>query len=270
MTAAPLPRPDAQVLLAAYDAQLRAAVPTTLAVGVSVEVDGPVVRFVGMGHRGFVDYRDVSRLSGAELDALIGRCRDAFASRGEGVEWKLRQHDRPDDLAGRLTAAGFVPEHRETVVIGLAEELAVALPSPPGVTLRETNDPADYARMAALHHAVWGEEWDWFPVAFAAEVAAEPGVHVVVLAEAGETLVAAARMRLEPGTEFATLWGGSTLAQWRGRGIYRSLVAHRAQVAARAGRRYLQVDASDDSRPILERLGFVAVTTTTPYVWTPS
>jgi hypothetical protein len=36
------------------------------------------------------------------------------------------------------------------------------------------------------------------------------------------------------------------------------------------GARLLQVDASDDSRPILERLGFVAVTTTTPYVWAPA
>ena len=27
--------------------------------------------------------------------------------------------------------------------------------------------------------------------------------------------------------------------------------------------------ASDNSRPILERLGFTAVTTTTPYVWSP-
>jgi hypothetical protein len=35
------------------------------------------------------------------------------------------------------------------------------------------------------------------------------------------------------------------------------------------GYRYLQVDASDDSSPILQRLGFVAVTTTTPYVFTP-
>jgi 3-oxoadipate enol-lactonase len=33
--------------------------------------------------------------------------------------------------------------------------------------------------------------------------------------------------------------------------------------------RYIEVDASDDSRPILERLGFVTVTTTTPYVWPP-
>lgn len=39
--------------------------------------------------------------------------------------------------------------------------------------------------------------------------------------------------------------------------------------AAARGVRFLQVDASDDSRPILERLGFVAITTTTPYVWTP-
>jgi hypothetical protein len=39
-----------------------------------------------------------------------------------------------------------------------------------------------------------------------------------------------------------------------------------------AGRRlpYLLVDASDDSRPILERLGFAAITTTTPFKWSPS
>jgi hypothetical protein len=39
--------------------------------------------------------------------------------------------------------------------------------------------------------------------------------------------------------------------------------------AAARGYRYLQVDASDDSRPILERLGFVALATTTPYLFRP-
>ena len=39
--------------------------------------------------------------------------------------------------------------------------------------------------------------------------------------------------------------------------------------AVELGFRYLETDASDDSRPILERLGFRAVTTTTPYVWSP-
>jgi hypothetical protein len=33
--------------------------------------------------------------------------------------------------------------------------------------------------------------------------------------------------------------------------------------------RLLQVDASDGSRPILERLGFVPIATTTPFRWSP-
>ncbi len=41
-------------------------------------------------------------------------------------------------------------------------------------------------------------------------------------------------------------------------------------LASARGFRYLQVDASADSAPILQRLGFVAVATTTPYEWTPA
>jgi hypothetical protein len=51
--------------------------------------------------------------------------------------------------------------------------------------------------------------------------------------------------------------------------VYRALVAHRARLAEQRGKTLLQVDCSPDSRPILERLGLVAVTTTTPYVYTP-
>ncbi|MEU6442811.1 acetyltransferase [Streptomyces sp. NPDC047046] len=79
----------------------------------------------------------------------------------------------------------------------------------------------------------------------------------------------AARIEFVPGTDFAGLWGGSTLAAWRGRGLYRATVAARARIAAARGVRYLQVDASADSAPILRRLGFLELTTTTPYIWTP-
>ena len=41
------------------------------------------------------------------------------------------------------------------------------------------------------------------------------------------------------------------------------------EYAVARGIEYLFVDASDDSRPILERLGLRAVTTTTPFVWRP-
>ena len=72
-----------------------------------------------------------------------------------------------------------------------------------------------------------------------------------------------------PGTELNALWGGSALAAWRRRGIYRALVARRAQVAVERGVKYLLVDASDDGSPILQRLGMHQVATATPWVWTP-
>ena len=72
-------------------------------------------------------------------------------------------------------------------------------------------------------------------------------------------------MEFRSGTDFAGLWGGATLPAWRGRGVFRSLVAHRAALASTRGFRYLQVDASADSRPILRRLGFVELGTTTPF-----
>lgn len=85
---------------------------------------------------------------------------------------------------------------------------------------------------------------------------------LVVLAD-GEP-VSSARMELYPGTDFAGLWGGGTVAEWRGKGIYRALVAYRARIATERGYRYLQVDASAMSAPILDRLGFTALGTTTP------
>ncbi|MGA8846401.1 MAG: hypothetical protein WB471_07290, partial [Nocardioides sp.] len=80
-------------------------------------------------------------------------------------------------------------------------------------------------------------------------------------------LVSAGRLEVVPGTDFAGLWGGATLPQWRGRGIYRALTAARAGSASARGVRWLQSDCTPMSRPILERSGLVAVTTSTPYVW---
>jgi ribosomal protein S18 acetylase RimI-like enzyme len=92
-------------------------------------------------------------------------------------------------------------------------------------------------------------------------------VHLAV-ADDG-TVVSAAWVRFHVGTDFASLWGGSTLPEYQRRGIYKALVARRAAEADERGFRYLQVDASDDSRPILERLGLRTLTSTTPYHWHP-
>jgi GNAT superfamily N-acetyltransferase len=132
---------------------------------------------------------------------------------------------------------------------------AAAEPRPPAdVTLREVHARADLERIAD---------------SLEAEHASAPDGLTILVAEAAGAVVSADWVRFVAGSGFATLWGGGTLPAWRGQGVYRALVAQRANLARGRGYRHLEVDASDESRPILARLGFAAVTTTTPFVWTP-
>lgn len=259
---------DRETLLTAFDAQLRRRVPDLLPPGQSYERLGPVLRVVGQ-HRGFIEGGSRLGVDGAELDLLIAKHRDFFAARGEGVEWKTYGHDEPPDLTARLLAAGFLREDRETVVIGAAEDMTFEPQLPAEISIRRVTERSDFDRIAAMKSQVWGTDLSWLAAHLEAQVLAAPDDLVVLVAEVDGQVVSAAWLEFNPGTEFAGLWGGSTLAAWRRRGIYRALVARRAQLAATRGVPYLQVDATDNSKPILLKLGFVEVTTTTPYVWTP-
>ncbi|MGK4909809.1 GNAT family N-acetyltransferase [Streptomyces albus] len=253
-------------LRTAYDAQLRGVTPP--GGSARIEKDGPLTRVVGW-HRGFVTGPRDLGVRGAALDTLIARQRDFFTARGEPVEWKTRAHDLPADLTDRLTAAGFVAEDSETVLIGRSADLAACPVLPDGVTLRRVTTTADLRRIATMESTVWGEDRSWLADDLASRVGSAPENICVLVAEACGEVVCAAWLVFNDGLDFAGLWGGSTLAEWRGRGIYRAMVAHRAQLAAARGVPYVYVDASADSAPILTRLGLHAVTTTTPYVWSP-
>ncbi|GIJ19986.1 GNAT family N-acetyltransferase [Micromonospora lutea] len=261
---------DATTLRATYDAQLRPDLPRPVPEGVVVEPDGPLFRVLGLDQRGMVTYRDLGGLTGADLDELITRQVAVSRERGEPIEWKLHGHDDPADLPQRLRAAGFVPEDQETVVVGPVAPLASTLPVvPEGVRLREVTGRPDLDRIAELKTQVWGRDLSALADSLEREIAADPQAIAVVVAEADETMVSAGWVRFPADSTFATLWGGSTLPQWRRKGIYRALVSYRARLAGSRDRTLLQVDAADGSRPVLERLGLVPVNTTTPYVYTP-
>ncbi|QIK76493.1 GNAT family N-acetyltransferase [Nocardioides piscis] len=256
-------------LLAAYDAQLRREAEVLTATDVTL--DGPLVR-ARFHHSGFVTYRDLGGHSGADLDALIDRTISYFRDETdvEDFEWKTRGHDVPGDLGGRLTAAGLRAEAEETVMVGEAALLAATADPPHGVSIRRL-DPGspgfvhDVRRMEGMQAAAFG------PAAASDDLVARlthpGGLCEAWVAEVGDEVVCAGRLEVVPGTEFAGLWGGATAEPWRGRGIYRALVAVRAGSAVRLGARYLQSDCTEMSRPILERAGLTRVTTTSPFVW---
>ncbi|MFI9720271.1 GNAT family N-acetyltransferase [Streptomyces sp. NPDC052396] len=211
-----------------------------------------------------------SRLTEDTADAAIAAQVRHFASLGREFEWKLYSHDTPADLGDRLRAAGFVPEPAETLMVAEAGTVATEPALPEGIRLHTVTDPAEVHLVATAHELAFGTEASRLAHQLREQLAQRPDEITIVVALAGDQPVCAARMELCPGTEFAGLWGGGTAPAWRGRGIYRALVAHRARIAAARGYRYLQVDASDDSRPILTRLGFTALSVTTPYVYDPA
>ncbi|MEV0738942.1 GNAT family N-acetyltransferase [Streptomyces sp. NPDC050549] len=235
--------------------------------GARVERTGGVVRQVADadGWNGVL-WTDLDE---TDADAAIAEQVAYFTALGRDFEWKLYGHDLPTDLGQRLTAAGFTPEPQETLMIGEIAALALDPELPDGIRLLPATDRAGVDLVADVHEKAFGTDSSRLRSSLLARLAADPDTVVAVVALAGDEPVSAARMELVPGTRFAGLWGGGTVESWRGRGIYRALVAHRAGIAADRGYRYIQVDASDQSRPILERLGLAPLTTTTPYLYEP-
>jgi GNAT superfamily N-acetyltransferase len=174
------------------------------------------------------------------VEPLVARMRELPGH----VEWKYYSHDGAE-LRERLVAAGLEPDDEETVVV--AE--AASIPAPPeDVDLRIVDE--EFVELAA---SVFGDRFEL------------PAKAVAVVAVVDGQPVSGGRIDFEDGVEFAGLFGGITVPEYRGRGLYRATVAKRAELARERGYRWLYSDALPTSRPILERLGFVAITTTTPY-----
>jgi GNAT superfamily N-acetyltransferase len=259
---------DIHAVRAAFDAQIRrntqAGEP-----GAVAEAGAGVLRWLAPGTR--TSSITWSELTSDSADAVIAAQVRYFAARGTPVEWKLYDYDQPADLARRLLAAGFVADDEELMLVAETAAIDSEVRLPDGVRVDLVTDQAGVEAMMAVHDlAFTGHPSPELGERLATQLIQAPELAQMVVATASGVPVSAARVEFIPGTDFAGLWGGGTVPAWRGRGIFRALVAYRAGLAAARGYRYLQVDALPASRPILQRLGFEPVAATTPYVWTPS
>jgi GNAT superfamily N-acetyltransferase len=251
-------RPSAAEILVRYDDQARANVAAEPSL--DIERNGATVRMTGLW-----DVVIYSQLTEATADAAIEREQARPLAPGRRLEWKVYGHDKPSDLAARLGKAGFEPDAPETLV---AFDLRGGLPQaelPQGVALRRVADRAGLADVVAVGLRAFGEDFSHMNDEFIARV--EYGTVLFYVAYSEGMPVSAARLEMPRSGEFAGLFGGGTVPEHRGRGLYRALVGARAAEARARGYRYLSVDAQATSLPILRRLGFVPLTTVTSWTW---
>jgi GNAT superfamily N-acetyltransferase len=244
-------------LRAQFDREMRIDPP--LYPGARSERVGPIVRVLGAEN--YVIYSDLDEGNAARV---VAEQAQFFRRLGADVEWKVLGHDGPARLEQILAAEGFVPDAPETLVVYDLAKGAPGAPPGPEVQIRQVIDDRGLRDAAAANEAAFGPEGRW-PIEQWRAVLEDP-TQTLWVAYVRQAPVASGRLELPPARSFAGMYGGGTAPAHRRRGIYRALVAARAALALERGYRYLTVDARETSRPILERLGFVPLTTTRPWV----
>ena len=220
-----------------------------------------------VGGFGFIVY---SRLGETDADGVIAAQIDYFRSLNCPFEWKVYSHDTPADLGKRLSRHGFVKDERESVmVLDLAQAPALLDVRPNSNDIRKIVTPDGVDHVLAVETAVWQRDYTALGDRLRLDLIETPDELSIYVAYMDGAPVSTAWIYVHPGTSFASLWGGSTLESWRGRGLYTALLAVRATEAHDRGYRFLTVDAGDMSRPILEQHGFTHLTDTYAFKWTP-
>jgi len=215
-----------------------------------------LVRFVrpapGMS---FVLY---SCLDNDTVDTVIQEQIDYFSAKNQPFEWKVYAHDTPPDLKERLEAYGFEPEDADAVMVLDLRETPPSLLEPVTADVRPvTVDQLD--DVIAVEEQVWGGNFEWMRQRMGSHLEI-PGYLSMYVAYVDGEPACAGWIYFHTKSRFASLWGGSTVAAYRQRGLYTSVLATRVQAAIRRGYRFLTIDASPMSRPIVAKYGFRQLT----------
>lgn len=197
----------------------------------------------------------VLRCSPARLPEVVEEVRGLARRHGVGMIWMLDEDSRLHERA--LREMGMTGE---TLTTELALTSApVDGPAPHGVRFRDglSSFEAFCDHLKAVEGGFANDDAGQTPLGDVRRRYREhldaPGFRLITALVDG---VPAGGGELALWPDAARLGGGALLPRFRGRGIYRALVAERVRRAREAGVELITTNARETSRPILERLGF--------------
>ena len=201
-----------------------------------------------------------SELTAETADAAIDEQVAFFRAQRQDFEWKVFAHDQPPDLVERLSGRGFEIDQREAVMVRDLESSPRTSASQDNVLIRRALTRDDLRNVVAVKGNAPLDTLTF-------ELETAPDYLSVYVAYVGNAPVSTGWIRFPTSSAFASLWGGTTLPEYRNRGLYTALVLARLAEAEQRGYRFAYVDAGPMSRRILEKHEFMALTYATACTW---
>jgi GNAT superfamily N-acetyltransferase len=226
------------------------------------KVDTPeLVRVVSPEQHG--SYIAHFSLTPENAPAIIEREKAYFKHLGRHFEWKVYETDLPIHIDKLLLEHGFEKAETESfMVLDLDSVIAKHTPESAITTVDDEQGIRDAIK---VQEQVWGGDFEWqYQHLLSLKQQAPDDVSIYVVYHDGQP-VTSAWIMFNGESPFAGIWGGSTVEQYRGKGFYSLLLNKRIAEAKARGKKYLTIDASDMSRPIVEKYGFQFITHTTGY-----
>jgi len=188
-----------------------------------------------------------------------------FTDHQQDFEWKVFEHDQPKNLKECLIKYGFMAEAPEAFLVLDLENIPRDFKKNEKIKikrLKTLEEIKDYEKVSA---AIWGEKHQ---DSLRKEFKDHPEKVSLYVAYIDNEPVSISRLCFDDEQpNFAGFFGGSTLPQFRGQGIYTALVFARIKEAIHKGYQYGYVDALPTSEPILNKLGFVKLSSSCPLIW---
>jgi hypothetical protein len=202
----------------------------------------------------------------SKLHHVIHQELDYFRPLEQPFTWKVYDHDLLPSLKGELVEHGFVADEDPAAVMVLDVKNAPALLSQPvQADIRRIDTLAGLQDIIYVLDKVWGGHNTWVNERLGRHLEI-PG-YLSVYAAYVDNQPASIAWTYFPRGHFATLFAGSTIAEFRKQGLYTGLLATRLKEIRERGYRYAVVEAGAMSKPIVAKHGFQHLTTVHDYEW---
>lgn len=227
------------------------------------EVSKDVVRFIrkapGMN---FVSFTFANEY---DLDRVIDQQLDYFLPMEQPFTWKVYDHDLLPSLQEKLTSRGFAGDGGEAVMVLNIKKAPASLFQPSQTDIRRVHDLEGLKDVIQVLDNVYGGHNTWVNDRLGGHLQI-PGYLSVYVAYV-ENQPASIAWTYFPRGHFATLFAGTTLAEYRKQGLYTSLLSTRLKEIRERGYQFAVVEAGAMSKPILAKHGFQHLTTVYDYEW---